>query len=300
MSVIVSNFNSNLGIQIAYEPGFQQLVWRNNSLLPLFGPAVDTGGGEYIYWHANTSGNSSVEIYSEDQALPAAGNQTYVSLYQAPMAFRFVTRVTGHARAALRKQWFAVIEEEQTLGNADMVDLMTTSFMGSTYGLEAHIAATGAYGGVTRGSSTYIESAVTTVSREVQLTDIMDMVETLSDNDRGQRPNMLLGAVNQQTRMYQFAAPGGMKVQQAGSDPTPGFNPYAMDICGMAGHFLPDWTDATICLLRKEHVVFYEHQPYQIHDQNRSGDSDVLQTSWMGLLLHKFPMFAGKLASCTA
>jgi hypothetical protein len=281
-----------------YEPGFKDEVFHN-TFFNYFGPFVDSGGDTHKRWVAHTTGNSSVELYAEDQGQPGPGNQAYVNLAQAYLAFRFLTRVTGHAEAALRSQKFGVIEEEQTLGNADLVDLMSTTFMASTYGLEAHIAATGTYGGVARGSTTYIESLVTALSREVQLTDLLDMVEQLSDNDRGARPNMIIGPLNQQTRIYQFAAPGGMNVQPRDGDPAPGFL-GTQSIVGMAPLFVPDWTDTVLCFLRREHVAAIEHQGYLVKEMAPSGDSKVFQTSWMGLILHQRPKLAGKLTGCTA
>lgn len=295
MSVTTTNLAE--GIREQYEPGFIDEVFHNNSLFPVFGPFVPSKGDTHYRWKCHTTGNSSVELYTEDQGQPAAGHQSYVNLAEEFLAFRFLTRVTGHAQAALKSQWFPVLEEEQNLGNADMVDLMTTTFMGSTYGLEAQIAATGTYGGVARGSASYIESLVTALNRDLELTDILDMFEQLSDSDRGSRPNIVLGPLNQQTRIYQMAAPGGMKTV-GNDDAAPNFQ--GQSIAGAMGLFVPDWTDTVLCYLRKEHVVAIEHQPYLVKEMAPSGDSSVYQTSWMGLLLHKRPKQAGKHTGATA
>lgn len=294
MSLTTSNISA--GIKDNYEPGFKDEVFHN-TFFNFFGPFSDSGGDTHKRWKAHTTGNSSVELYVEDQGQPAAGHQAYVNLAQEYLAFRFLTRVTGHARAALRSQWFNAIEEEQALGNKDLIDLMSTTAMASTYGLEAHIAATGTFGGVSRGSASYIESLVTAINRDLELTDILDMIEQLSDNDRGARPNVIVGPLNQQTRIYQFAAPGGMKVVD-NRDAAPNFQQQA--VAGMVPIFVPDWTDTVIAMFRKEDVAAIEHQGYLVKDMAPSGDSDVYQTSWMGLILHQRPRLAGKLTGCTA
>lgn len=283
-------------IREKYEPGFQRTVWRNNSLLPLFGTS-DSGGDTAKRWKLQISGNNSVEIYTEGQGQPTAGNQEYVNCAVDYMAFRFMTSITGHARAALRSNWIVSWDEEQTSGIEDLVDLITTSFMGSTYGLELAIAATGTYAGLTRGSISYFESAVTAVNLPLASTDIQDMLETLKDNDRGKSPNLLIGPVNQETNIYRLAPSAGMRTTDY-SDPLPNFQNQR--VAGMACAFLPDWTDTVLAFFRREDVETVQHQPYQVKEMAPSGDSDIYQNSWMGVIVHKNPKYAGKLTGVTA
>jgi hypothetical protein len=208
-----------------------------------------------------------------------------------------MTQITGHARAALRSRWFGAIEEEQTLGQADLIDLINTTYMASTYGLEAAIAATGSYGGITRGSVTYFESKVTAVNDVLASTDLQDMLEALKDNDIGVVPNLLIGPVNQETNIYRLTPDAGMRVTDY-QNPLPNFQNQR--VAGMQPAFLGDWTDTVLCFLRREHVHVIQHQPFQVKEMAPSGDSDVTQNSYMGVIVHKRPRLAGKLTGVTA
>lgn len=285
------------GVREAYSPGFELTLYRNRGLLPVLSPPEDSGGDTAYRWKVNMGGNSSVEIYSEGAAQPAAGNQDYTNIAVDYLAFRFMTQITGHARAALRSKWFNAIEEEQSLGMEDLIDLITTTYMGSTYGLEAAIAATGTYGGLTRGSITYWESLVTAVDNPLASSDIQDMLEGLKDNERGTSPDLLFGPVNQETNIYRLTPVGGMRVTDY-ANPLPNFQDQR--VAGMTPVFLGDWTDTVLCFLSKRHVKVIQHQPFLVKEMAPSGDSDVLQNSYMGIIVHKNPKLAGKLTGCTA
>jgi hypothetical protein len=284
-------------IREAYAPGFELTVYRNRGLLPLFAPPIDSGGDTAYRWKINTTGNNSVEIYSEGQGQLAPGNQAYVNAAVDYLAFRFMTQITGHLRAALRSRWFNAIEEEQSLGMEDMIDLINTTYMASTYGLEAAIAATGSYAGLTRGSITYFESAVTAVNDSLALSDIQDMLEGLKDNERGVTPDLLLGPVNQETNIYRLAPEAGMRTTGY-ENPLPNFQ--GQRVAGMTPAFLGDWTDTVLCYLRRSDVKVIQHQPFMVKEMAPSGDSDVMQNSYMGIIVHVNPKLAGKNTGVTA
>lgn len=297
MALTTSGLTNNVVIRETYAPGFEEGLYRNNGLLPVLPAPIDSGGDTSYRWKFNTTGNNSVEIYTEGQAQLPAGNQVYADCAVDYLAFRFMTQVTGHARAALRSNWIPAIEEEQTLGLRDLIDLITTTYMASTYGIEAGVAATGSYAGQTRGSITWFESLVTAVNASLALSDIEDMLEAMKDNERGRVPSMLFGPVNQETNIYRLGLTAGMRVGDY-SNPLPSFQNQT--IGGMRGVFLGDWTNTVLVACRPEHLVVVQHQPYQVKDMSPSGDSDVFQNSYMGVIVVKQPKLCAKLTGVTA
>lgn len=286
-------------IQQTYAPGFVEGVYRNNALMPIFGAPVDSGGDEAYRWKINSAGNSSVELYTEDQAQPAIGNQTFVNAAVSYLAFRYMVRITGHARAALRSNWINAIDEEFTLGQQDLIDLITTTYMASTYGIEAAIAATGTYAGITRGSVGYFESTSTAISRALELNDIIDHWETIQNADKGGMPSALICNLNQVTNIWRLGGGPGIKNMDY-SDAAPSL--YTQTFAGRPIIGMPDFTTTTIATLdlRPGHWVVVEHQPFQVKEMAPSGDSDVTQVSYMGVIVGKNPKCDGKLTSVTA
>lgn len=296
----VTTSTASEAIRTTYAPGFNEAVYRNpNNMISFFGAPVDSGGDTAYRWKINHSGNSSVEIYSEGQIQPPDGNQGWTNGAVSYLAFRFVTRVTGHARAALRSNWVNAIDEDQTLGVADLVDLITTTYMGSTYGIEAAIAATGTYAGITRGSAAYFESTSTAHSAVLDLDGLINLQEAIRDNDKGGQPGLIICPLNQQSNIWRLGGGGGIKNTGYG-DAAEALTRQTFN--GIPILAMPDWTDTVIAMLdiRPGHWLTVQHQPFMVHDQGRSADSDVYMTTYMGVIVGKFPRCDGKLTSVTA
>jgi hypothetical protein len=175
-------------IREAYAPSFEKAVFRNDSLLGLFPPwESPPGGGDTAYrWKLNSAGNSSVGVFAENDPLAAAGYQAIVNASVSWLYIRGTLRFTGHALDALGSAWIDQEQEEGTLLMEDIVDLMTTSFMGSTYGIELAVDQTGAYAGITRnGSAAYFESTETAVGGAASYASYVNLQETVRNADKG-------------------------------------------------------------------------------------------------------------------
>jgi hypothetical protein len=285
-------------IREAYEPGFQELAFRNNSFLPLFEKIASPGDTSYRF-KGNSAGNSSVETYSEGANMPTSGNQTWSNLAIAYTFFRYVVEVTGHAEAALKSQWLPAIEEEIRLGNKDLIDLITTTFIGSTSGLEVAIDSTSTYAGQARGSAAWWESTETAVSGALSYDDLIDLQEAIRDNDKGGMPSMILCPYNQESNIFRLT--GGPAMQTLSpQDKASGLMNQAFG--GIPVIPLYDFTNTVIAMLDnrpgKNSVV--EHVPFTVTDQGRSGDADVFQIKWAGCWVNRIPKFDGKLTGVTA
>lgn len=286
-------------IREAYEPGFNEAVFRNNSLMSLFN-WTESPGDTAHRWKLNSAGNDSVEVFTENGVQPAAGNQTWVNAALPWTYFRGMAQVTGHARDALRSRWIDAIDEEFTLLRADLVDLITTSFMYSTYGLELAVDFGAAYAGITRnGAAGYFESTETDVAGAISTDDLLNLMETIRDNDKGGQPDVILVPHNQATRIYNLAGPHTI-FNANPSDKAPGLMSQTFNNIPIVA--LPDWTDTVAMALdrRPGNWGAKIHRPFSVKEMAPVNDSDVYQVSWAGCLACHQPKFQGKLTGLTA
>lgn len=286
-------------IKTAYAPGFEEGVFRNHSLFRMF-TWRDAVGDTAYRWKVNDSGNSSVEVFTEGQAQPGAGVQSFQNCAVDWTYFRFMVQVTGHARDALKSRYIDHIDEEARLGRSDLIDLITTGFMGSTYGLELAVDYGSSYAGVTRsGSAGWFESTETATNAALATSHLIDLQETIRDNDKGGKPSLLLGSINQESNLYQLSGPHVIHNSNP-SDKAPGLN--SQMFAGKTCVFLPDFSDTVIMLLdmRPSNWAPMQIRPFSVKQMAPSGDSDVYQVSWGGQLVCRMPKFQGKLTGVTA
>lgn len=291
-------------IKQAYEGGFEVGVFRNNSLLKWFPPPFPAVGDTAYRWKINTAGNDSVEVYTEGQAQKDPGNQTFGNAAVSWTYVRGMLQFSGHALDALKSNWINQADEEANLLMDDLIDLITTSFMGGTYGIELSVDYGSAYAGITRnGSASYFEATETAVSRKLAFQDLIDLQETMRDNDKGSRfgpgNGLILCPLNQETNIYQLT--GQPAVKNIGpSDAAQNLTAQTFNGVPIVG--LPDWTDSVIAFLdmRPEKWKYPVIRPFSVKEMAPSGDSDVYQVSWGGSLVNKMPKFDGKLTSVTA
>ena len=285
-------------IREAYAPGFDEAVFRNDSLMSLFS-WQDAVGDTAFRWKLNSAGQSP-EVFTEGQAQPAAGNQTWVNAAVSWTYFRVMLQATGHARDALRSAWLPAIDEEAVLGRADLIDLITTSFMGSTYGLELAVDYGSSYAGVTRsGSAGYFESTETDHSAALTTDALIDLQETIRNADKGGSPSIILCNLNQESNVYRLGGPH-LITNQNPSDKTPGLLSNRIAGCDVVA--LPDFT-TTVCMMldpRPSNWAPRVIRPFSVKEMAPVGDSDLYQLSWGGALVCKMPKYQGKLTGVTA
>jgi hypothetical protein len=286
-------------IREAYAPGFNEAVFRNHSLFNMF-TWQDAVGDTAFRWKLNSAGNDSVEVFTEGQGQPDAGNQTFVNAAVSWTYFRGMLSISGHARDALKSNWVNHVDEEAILLRSDLIDLMTTSFMGGTYGLELAVDYGSAYAGITRnGAAGYFESTETAVGQPVSTTDLQDLEETIEDNDKAGVVGAWLVPRNQTTRIYNLAGPHVIYNQNV-RDKYPGMNDQTIN--GRQVISLPDWTNTVIMAIdtRDSNWAPRQIRPFSVKEMGPSGDSDLMQLSWGGCLAVKMPKYMGKLTGCDA
>ena len=293
-------------IREAYAPSFEKAVFRNDSFLGLFPPwEAPPGNGDTAYrWKLNSAGNSSVQVFSENQVQPVAGYQAIVNAALSWLYVRGMMSFTGHALDALGSNWINAEQEEGSLLVEDLVDLMTTSFMGSTYGLELALAPASAYAGITRnGAASYFESSTAGSVGTLAYADLVDIQEAVRDNDKGglkTRQGMWVCPVNQETNIYGLAQTS--KTVNVNTDGSFAPRIANQDVCGYPLVALPDFTNTVIALLDMRPGSFRKIQirTFRVDDQGRSGDSKIFQVSWGGMFVVRQPRFHGTLTGVTA
>lgn len=285
-------------IREAYQPGFVEAVYRNNQLLGYFPAPEPAVGDTNVRWKVNSAGQTP-EIFVEGQAQPVAGTQSYQNAAVAWNYYRAMLQTTGHARDALKSAWIAAVEEDMRLLVQDIIDLITTTTMSGTNGLETMVDGGTTYAGIARGSAAYWESTETAVSGILATSDLYDIDEAIRDNDKGGKPSLILLPWNQNTNIYQLA--GAPFVQTAGpSDKAVGMLNQTFN----GSKILPlgDWTNTVIMFLdmsagKWRHVVIRD---FQVKEMAPSADSDIMQVSTGRILINKNPKFDGKLTDVTA
>ncbi len=140
-------------------PELVDLLYRDTPYLNLLrsaGRVRDGQGPQPFQWNVVTSANASVEVFSEGQAPPDAGRQTYVQAQLNAFYVRDVWGVTGHVRDNARKSGYHqdVLDAESMLAELDLFKGCEDQLMGSTQdrGLAAIVDSTGTYANLAQGT----------------------------------------------------------------------------------------------------------------------------------------------------
>lgn len=223
------------------------------------------GDSAYRWKVQRSTGNSSVEVFTEGQAPLSAGSQSYVEAVQPWSYFRAIVSVTGHAMDFLGSHYLgeAVAGESALRGElpgaiAEIDDLVNTTLLGSgTTGLLNAIESTGTYAGLARATysdwQSYEEAGA---GGALTIAMLENTHEALRDNDRGARTfSAILMPENQRTNyatlvgagastsLVRYIADGAAPKLDAGYDDV-GLSFHNIPIIGV-----PDMTDTEIAFI---------------------------------------------------
>lgn len=252
---------------------YDQMVmikWSNKELFPILVAIgmreVQSQGGANFEWRINrATGNSGTEIFTEGQAVPAAGSQTYSNPALAYIYHRSIVEISGHAMDQMRSHYIsdaqvgsANLYGEVTGAMDDLEDLYTNTFLGSTNnGLQIAIDSTGTYAGLARGTITDFASFETAGGAAALTIAMMrDTWEGVRDNDRGGNVQAIIMPWNQ-TSNYTFLAQGTTTgnfvrhLNEPGKGPSIdlGVNFAGLSFNGVPIYGLSDLTDTEILML---------------------------------------------------
>lgn len=220
-------------------PGVNDLLFRQTDLLNFLranGRVSDGVGPAPFSWNVVTSANSSTEVFTEGQAPPAAGSQTFVRTSLNPFYVRGVCGRTGHVRDnQARGGYYAdPLAVEQMLLEADVMKKLEDTLVGSTQdqGLAAIIDATGTYANLAQGTYASWASEENAVSGALTLTALQTLYEemtlgSVSSVPRAATPTHWLMPVEQFNNYVNLAGPNAStSLYRFGPGQTPDFTGY--------------------------------------------------------------------------
>lgn len=187
------------------------LLFRKTDLLDLLrsrGRVSDGIGPSPFKWNVVTGSNSSVEVFTEGQAIPQAGRQTPVTASVDAFYVRGVAAVTGHVRDNAAKGGFYddPMNAEQMLLESDLFKKIEDELCGSTQdrGIASVIDSTGTYAGLSQGTYAVWASEENGSISTLDIADMQDLYEELVSASvggvaRGATPTDVLLPVNQLT-----------------------------------------------------------------------------------------------------
>ncbi len=289
-------------IKEKFGPGFVQGVYLNNQLFQHFPDFKPLGGGQYYNWIVHSAGNTNVEVFSSGQAQKAAVAQSWVQLKVAPTYIRAIVQIDGIAKDAMASAYVDGLIEEMSMSMEDIRDLLTTSFMGGTYGLQLAIDDAATYAGQARGSASWFESYVKDLSTaSLAYSDLVDTYEAVRDNDHGGNPALILTSWNQQTNIFNLSGNQAMKITGP-EDLAKGFTGQTFNGAPIVA--LGDMDDNDIFFIdspkSEAHWVARISRPMGVKVMAPSGDSDVYQVSTGALLANRNPARDGKIENAAA
>lgn len=143
-----------------FENGVIDLAYRQTDFLNVlrsYGKVSPTVGGAPFSWVVVTVVNGSAEVFTEGQAPPAAGKQTFANTSLLPFYVRGVAGRTGHQRDNERRNGYYTnpTDVEQMLLNSDVMKKLEDTLCGSTQdqGFSTMIDSTGTYAGLSQSST---------------------------------------------------------------------------------------------------------------------------------------------------
>jgi hypothetical protein len=187
-SVTTLNEAGANAIQEGYDGSFTEALYYNNGLFGMVNP--DTGlrvfpvepnpGDTKFRWKVHSSkAGAATRISSEADTHPAARPESFVNVSEDYVYVWFTLEVTKQAMDSLASRWFDPVVEAMELGKQEMMDLFTTTYLtDSSLGLPAMISASGTYAGVTRGSSSWLESAEDATNTTFTRAVFQDLIQT--------------------------------------------------------------------------------------------------------------------------
>ncbi len=283
-----------------YGNRFVDGVFRNNAIYDIFGePQGPYTPDKTIRWHVASAANGSVEVFTEDQAQPAPGAQTYIDANLGYTYFRGMLRITGHLQDVMRNggAWEPIVDREFTLLIEDIRDLVTTTFLGATQGgIQAAVDSTTTYAGVTRGSQTAFESTETATNDVLGYDNMMTHYVTMRDASIGAMPDMILMSWTQAKKYHAITGQPAVK-NQVGTDVATGFTGMEFNTVPILA--VPDLTNTIAMWLTRASWAMHSYRSFEVKDMAPAGDSDVFQISTAPQIVCFDPKMQGKQTGLT-
>jgi hypothetical protein len=321
-----TQFGSRTALAEIFTPGFVDCVYRNNQLLgltvngsPVFPELPGPYGSNGYGWKINSAGNTSTSVFAESAVAPTPVAQTYVNANVTATYFWAWTRVTGHVRDLVANgaiyPGLDPIQNEFAAGFEDIRDLVNTSFMGGTYGLELAVDDGATYAGIARGSAAYFECSNTNQNGALTRAGLLNTHEAARDNDKGGGPTFLILVPHNQLTNYlqltgepnaqnssvrvEFATVGGGRLDLAPAHT--GLSFMGSPIVGLGDFTNTTWLALDLRMTRHgPNVGIKTVRTFDIRGPDMAGDDDVYELSHASACIVHMPKLCWKLEDVTA
>jgi hypothetical protein len=227
--LINSDISSSLVRENVQGSGAVDTVFRDTQLLNFFramGRVRNWRGGQPQQWNLVTAANSSAETFSEGQAVPIAGKQSYAQASLSPFYARVVAEVSGHVMDQVRQGgvWFDPVQDALEKGTLDLLKKFEDTIVGTTQdqGIQSVIDAGDTYAGLAPGTYTTHAAIETAVGGALSMTVLEDNIETGAVSAMA-APTHILSCQNQITNYKRLLGPsassgGAMQYFQGATD----------------------------------------------------------------------------------
>lgn len=296
-------------IQDHFAEGWWEGVYRNDAVLGILRAIgmqeLTQTGGTGFKWHLNSTGNTSVGIFTENDPAPQSVAQGWVRASVSWVYFWSWVTITGHDRDALADGGiFDAVEAAMMLAQREVVDYRNTTFLGSSNnGLQQAISSSATYAGITRGSASYFESVSSTSTFSVA--NLRAFHREIRSPEHGGNPTAHLVSP---TVLEIYGAIGGTASAQNNSTlryvapadgSAPGFD-YGLRLTGMNFYGrpiieVPDLT-STVWLAVDSSAGNFQHRiirPFQVKFHHNEGDNEVYEVSTGSTLVKQMPKWDG-------
>lgn len=300
--------------------GVADVAFRRTDFLNILGDAgrvEDSTGSAPFEWQIATSGNTSVEVFSEGQAPPIAGAQTYKRPSLSPFYVRGVFGWSGHARDnnAKRGYYESLPTIEAALTESDVLKKLEDTILNATQdqGIASIIDSTGTYAGLSQGSVSQWASEENNVGGVLTLASMQDLYEEMvspaggSSVPRGAVPTHWLMPVNQvgnyvslggspgaTNAAYRFRSGDVMDLSLAQKGWT------GMSFMGLPIMTVSGITSTEIYLIDVTDMAFIVHRSVEVKPIVGNVEMDQFQVSIGGALRVNRRNHHGKLTGVTA
>ncbi len=304
-------------------PELQQAVFRNNEVFGLF-EQIPWLGGTTFPVKIQYSGNGSFETYTEGDAPPSPGVQSYITANFPEAHYHGMVQITGHAMDYTKggsdaAVFFNLIVRELQDGLRDGVAKASVDMLGTgltaPVGIQGIVDDAGTLAGLSRTTYTWWKAvensgAATTLAisdLDILKQDIKDNVETGMPGN----PNLVLCSFKQERIMRQIGGfiPGNSTATTVVRTMMGANGPDNMNLGFQSGGLkygdapivpLHDLTNSIVLYIERETFKIAQLRPWTVDPLAKNDDTSKVYITAAFSLLCLRPRSNGKITTLTA
>ncbi len=270
-------------------------------------PVVQSKGGNSWNWNVAIA-SGAAEAYVEGQGAPAPGNTTMLmaELAYSGGYFQRTIELTGHLLDQCRDEAeiLNAFDVEYTKAVESIIDGINTTMLGASW-LRLAVDSAGIYAGINRSTYAAWGAWENALNGALSRSALDDMVEAVTDNDRGasEKDLLFLGPRNQLTNHGALAGVASTTATipinaAGGGNLDMGFATHSHAGIPMIG--LPDAEDTEVLLIHRPSFYGVMHRAPQIEAKPTAGDTYQWLLTCCLILVCERPFLCAKQTGVTA